>query len=149
MNKEVRISIQGLQVMAGNGNDQTEVIVGGEYYYRNNKHFLLFEDVMEGTDEVTRNIMKISPDCMELTRKGPVSAHMLFEQNKKNVTYYYTPLGSILIGIDTSKIELVETEDKIVADVEYELDMNYEKVADCRIHMVVTSKDNRDFRLID
>ena len=34
---------------------------------------------------------------MELTKKGAVNVHMIFEKNKKNITYYNTPYGSLLV----------------------------------------------------
>ena len=37
---------------------------------------------------------------------------MIFEKGKKNLTYYYTPFGSIQIGIDATSIEVKETEDE-------------------------------------
>ena len=36
-----------------------------------------------------------------------MSVHMIFEKGKKNLTYYYTPFGSIQIGIDATSIEAV------------------------------------------
>lgn len=35
---------------------------------------------------------------------------MMFEKDKKNVTYYYTPYGNLLIGIDATKVQVEETE---------------------------------------
>ena len=39
MTKEVMIAIQGLQATEEDRGDQVEVIIPGEYYYKNNKHF--------------------------------------------------------------------------------------------------------------
>lgn len=129
------------------GSDEVEVFVGGEYYFRNNKHYFLYDEVVEGTTETTRNVVKVASDCMEVTKKGVTNAHMIFEKNKKNVTYYYTPFGSILIGIEAGKINIREQEEEISVDVDYVLDMNSEKVADCSIHMSVKPKGTRDFSL--
>lgn len=137
MTKDVFIAIRGLQAVPEDKSDKVEVIVPGEYYYRNNKHYILFEEVLEGTDVVTKSMIKLEQDYMELTRKGPVSTHMVFEKDKQNVTYYYTPYGSILMGIDAKKVQLIETEECIEAEIHYSLDMNYEKVAESCIHIVV------------
>ena len=71
----------------------------------------------------------------------------MFEKHKKNVTYYYTPFGSILLGIDATRIEVTETEEEISALIDYALEMNYEHVADCTVTIRITSKDAGDFRL--
>ena len=148
MTKEVLISLKGLQSSMGSGEEQVEVIVAGEYYFRNNKHYLLYEEVMEGSDEKTKTIVKAAPDYMELTRKGAVSTHMVFEKDKKNTTYYYTPYGSILMGIEAQDVNVSVEEEAITIDVKYVLDMNYEKVADCRIQMYVRPKDGGGFSLL-
>lgn len=49
MTKEVLISLKGLQSSMESGEELVEVIVAGEYYFRNNKHYLLYEEVMEGS----------------------------------------------------------------------------------------------------
>ena len=140
MTKEVLLSIKGLQMSPEDGEDTVEMIAPGEYHFRNDKHFVLYDEVMEGQDEVTKNIVKFQDDYMEITKKGPCSVHMIFEKNKKNVTYYYTPYGSLLIGIDAHKVQIEEKEDIILARVEYSLEINCEHIADCDINIEVRPK---------
>lgn len=47
----------------------------------------------------TINYIKMSPKGMEVRKKGVVNVHMVFEQGKKNMTYYSTPYGTIEMGI--------------------------------------------------
>ena len=140
MTKEVLLSIKGLQMSPEDGEDTVEMIAPGEYHFRNDKHFVLYDEVMEGQGEVTKNIVKFQDDYMEITKKGPCSVHMIFEKNKKNVTYYYTPYGSLLIGIDAHKVQIEEKEDSILARVEYSLEINCEHIADCDINIEVRPK---------
>ena len=141
MTKDVLVTIRGLQFTSEANADTTEVITAGEYYFKNEKHYIIYEEAFEGTQEVGRNVIKIKPDYMELTRKGVNSVHMVFEKNKKNVTYYYTPFGSLLIGIDAHKVEIEEAEQRLHIDVEYDLEINYEHVADCRIDMDIAPRE--------
>ena len=101
MTKEVLISISGLQVSPESETDTVEMIAPGEYYFRNNKHYLVYNEVEEGqTEPSTKNVIKFSNDYMEVIKKGPMSVHMVFEKDKKNISYYNTPFGSLLIGIE-------------------------------------------------
>ena len=84
---------------------------------------------------------------MDITRRGVSNVHMMFEKNRKNVTYYYTPYGSLLIGIDAKSVDVQETENDIDVKVNYELEVNYEHMADCCITMNIKSKDEGDFRI--
>lgn len=147
MTKDVLVTIRGLQFTSDANAEATEVITAGEYHFKNEKHYLIYEEAFEGTQEVGRNIIKIKQDYMELTRKGVNSVHMVFEKHKKNVTYYYTPFGSLLIGIDAHKVEIEELEHKIHIDVEYDLEINYEHVADCHIDMDITPREAGSFIL--
>lgn len=147
MTKDVMIVIRGLQATEEEQGDQVEVIVPGSYYCKNNKHFLLFQEPVEGTEEYAKSTIKLADNYMELTRKGVMSTHMVFETNKKNVTYYTTPYGSIPMGIDARMVRLEESEDRIEAEVRYLLDMNYQHVADSTIHIEVRPRNNADIRL--
>lgn len=83
MTKDVLLSIKGLQIGENEQNDTIEVISPGDYYFRNGKHFFMYEEVMEGQKESTRNMIKVRDNYMELTKKGAVNVHMIFEKNKK------------------------------------------------------------------
>lgn len=147
MTKEVLVTISGLQFAGGESNEPVEIITTGNYYKKNGKHYILYDEVMEGMDDVTKNIIKLSCESMDVTKKGAANVHMMFEKNKKNVSYYYTPFGSLLIGIDATDIKLEESEHNIDVKVHYELEVNYEHLADCCITMNIKSKGARDFRI--
>lgn len=140
MTKEVLISVKGLSTSPENESDTVEIISPGEYYFRNGKHYVMYEELLEGQTEMTKTVIKMTDDFMEVTRKGPVAVHMMFERNKKNVTYYNTPVGSLLIGIEASKIDFTAGEDEIVTKVLYSLEMNYEHIGVCDIEVKVTPK---------
>lgn len=147
MTKDVLVKISGLQFAGEEDSDSVEVITSGTYYKKNNKHYVLYDEVMEGSTEVTKNVIKIGTDSMEVTRKGPANVHMVFEKDKKNVSYYYTPFGNLLIGIDAKSIQVEESELDINVKVRYGLEINYEHVSDCHITVDVKSKEARDFKL--
>ncbi len=148
MTKDVLLSVTGLQILPDNEDNTVELFAPGEYYYRNDKHYLLYDEVTEGYEEKTKNIIKAAPDYMELTKKGITNAHMVFEKNKKNVTYYYTQYGSLLVGINATRVEIFEKENSIRIEVEYGLELNYEHVADCSIQIDAKSKGTADFHLV-
>lgn len=147
MTKEVIISISGLQDGPDTDGEPIESITAGEYYFRNNKHYLLYEEVMEGESQTTKNRIKLEPGRMELTKTGVVNVYMIFEENVKNITHYYTPYGALTMGIDTKKIAVIEKEDEMNISVKYGLEMNQEFVADCDIRITVRSKGAKGFKL--
>lgn len=148
MTKEVLLSLRGLQFDAvSEDGDKIETITPAEYYKRNDSHYVIYEEAVEGFRERTKNIIKFKNNSLDLTKKGLVNVHMIFEENKKNMTSYSTPYGDILIGIDARSVEMKEEEERILVDVDYALEVNYEHFADCKIKMDIRSKDGEGFSL--
>lgn len=148
MTKDVILSIQGLQITEDNQSDTMEVISPGEYYFRNGKHFLLYDEASEEKQEITKNIIKVTDNYMELTKRGVVNVHMIFERNKKNVTYYYTPYGSLLVGINAYQVEVSEKENRFEIDVKYALEVNNEHLANCHIHIKAEPRNEASFQIV-
>lgn len=141
MTKDVLISLRGLQFDQSDSDvEKIETIMTGSYYEKNGSHYVLYDEVMEGFSEPVKNRIKFGEHALELTRSGAVNVHMIFEENRKNMTSYNTPYGNILIGIDTQKIHITQESDRIVVDVDYALDVNYEYLADCQIVLDIKSK---------
>ena len=83
MTKEVLITICGLQNGPDVDGEPIEMTTVGEYFYKNGKHYVLYEEVMEGESKPTKNRIKFAPGMLELTKNGVVNVHMLFEEHKK------------------------------------------------------------------
>lgn len=141
MKCEVIAAIRGLQFLEEEDGEQIEVITPAEYYLRNGAHYLIYEEVDEDNGARTKNMLKFKDHLLELTKKGAVNVHMIFEEQKKNITSYGTPFGNIMIGIDTSRVSMEEQENKIRIQAEYSMDVNYERLADCRIQVEICPRE--------
>lgn len=104
------ISIRGLQFEEGTDENKIETITAGDYYKKNDYHYVVYEELTEGFEEPTKNIIKFNDRELYLTKHGLINVHMVFEESKKNITNYATPYGSIMIGIETEKVDLKEEE---------------------------------------
>lgn len=143
MTKEVLISIKGLQYQ-GPGGEQgsAEMIVSGDYYEKNGRRFLIYDEPgEEPEDPATHTMMKIDEECVELTRKGYANVSMNFYKDRKNLCSYRMPFGNLTIGIDTEDIKLeTPDDDTLKLDILYKLDINYTFYADCHMEIEVRSK---------
>ena len=148
MKKDVLIHVRGLQMMDPEEEQEPiEIVVPGQYYYRNGSHYLRYEEMMDDTAEPTVNYIKMSAQGVEVRKQGQVNVHMVFEQGKKNMTFYSTPFGTLQMGIAATGLELQEEEDNIHLKVDYALDMNQEHVADCYLAIQAQPKNCKDFTL--
>lgn len=142
MTKDVLVSIKGFQ-MEIDDDEAVEVIAPGQYYKKNGKHYIMFDEVH--TDEydqnhITKSTIKIHDRHVSIIKKGLNNVHMEFEQNKKNLTPYSTPFGNMMIGLNTTLVEIEENTDELNLYLEYDLDINYNHVSECTISVSVKSK---------
>lgn len=144
MNQDILVAIAGLQYEVDE-DEAVEVVSPGKYKYIDGKHFISYEETMEadGNDEggVSKNLLKISSNLIELSKKGYSNVNMVFESGKKTMTYYNTPFGNLLIGIYTTNIQVLEKEEGLIATIHYALDINYEHISDCTITIKVIDRN--------
>lgn len=146
MTKDVLITISGLhyEENIAAGEEETEpieVISPAVYYFKNGKHYILYEEPVEGMTEIIRNKIKIKEDgFLEVIKSGAASTHMIFEKDKLNVTQYETPYGSIIVGTHTKEFDVNVAENQIDVYVRYALDVSGDKIADCEIRVKVEAK---------
>ena len=96
MTKDVLVSISGMheEIVAvapeieEDENEAIEVVTPATYYLKNGKHYIVYEEVVEGTSGVIKNRIKINGDeCVEIVKSGLSNSHMIFEKNKKMYQY--------------------------------------------------------------
>ncbi|MBR3646501.1 MAG: DUF1934 domain-containing protein [Lachnospiraceae bacterium] len=133
MNKEVLVSIKGIQTLESNQDDSMEIVTVAEYYLRNNKHYIMYEDWDDETKTSTKNLIKISDDLIEIQKRGTISTNMTFKCNEVNKSFYQTPFGDFSVEIDTKDIEMSIEEKNIDININYSLAINDQHVADNNI----------------
>lgn len=138
MTKDVLVSVAGIQFEIDE-EEVIEVITSGNYYCRNGKHYILYEERDE-QQGVTKNRIKIEPNRVEMRKNGAVTTNMVFEDGKENITYYNTGFGTLLVQTKTSSITFVEQEDFMYIKILYSMDVNYAHVSDCRVEIKVRAK---------
>ena len=141
MTKEVLLTISGLHMDAfsdepDEDNAPIEVITPATYYLKNGKHYVLYDELVEGMLGSIKNTIKITGDSkLEMKKTGITNTNMVFEKEKINVTQYDTPYGEMMVGVYTKDMKVNVEEHNIDVSIAYALDVNSEKVADCSIVM--------------
>ena len=127
MEKEVLIHVKGLHMMdTPEGDEPIEIVVPGEYYFRNGSHYLRYEEMLDEQGNPTVNYIKISSRGMEVRK---------------------TPFGTLEMGISATNLELEESDGQIAMKVNYSLDLNQEHVADCCLDIQAQGKNTTGFVL--
>ena len=141
MNREVELVLSGLHDAEGaSDKDAVETAQAAQYFKRNDSHYLLYEEDMEGFDGICKSRIKFRDNLLELTRQGAVEMHMIFEENKRHVVSYNTPYGQLLLGIETRRVQVEEQKDRICVTVEYILDQEGEPFSESCLKLYIREK---------
>ena len=138
MTKDVRVSVLGVQFEI-EPEEPVDLITFGDYYNKNGKHYILYDEIDIEEGENIKNRIKIDGSKIEVVKSGTTNGQLIFEQGKNHMTYYDTAMGSLLMGVNTNSIRMIEEEDHIQAKVRYSLEMNYTHVSECEITIDVRS----------
>jgi len=146
MTRDVLVTIAGLHynesiMELGEDIEPIEVTYPAMYYFKEGKHYIFYEEPVEGMLGSVKNKIKIKEgEFLEVTKSGLSNAHMIFEKDKMNVTQYDTPYGGIVVGTYTRKLDVNVGEDRINVYAQYSLDVSGSKIAECDIHIRIESK---------
>lgn len=141
MTKDVLVRVKGTQVL-GEETETIEIIVPGSCYEKNGKWYLIYDEAIEGAEESTRNTVKIGSDTVEVTKRGLVDSHLVYETGKKNMANYMTPMGLIVLGITTKSIFVEGDGAKLRLEIAYALEMNGQFISDSRLEIEAASKQD-------
>ena len=136
MNNNAIIRISGLQTVEETG-DSVEMLAGGKHYVKNNKHYLIYDEIDDENGMKTKNTVKFNEDIVEVMRKGTINGKLVFAKGKNNQSLYSTPFGDLLVEIFTKDILVRQDSDNINVKVDYELYANNSKVSDNKIEIDV------------
>ena len=101
MEKDVIISIQGLQTFEDTGDDCIELVTEGRLTDHGEDGLILSYQESELTGmEGTETILHMDPDgTITLLRTGQFNSQMIFQEGERHLSLYQTPYGDMAIGI--------------------------------------------------
>lgn len=104
MADKVRLTLTGRQ-QGDTGEETTaETKTTAEYYERNGGFCLLYDEMPENGEAVSKNMIKLKDGVLELTRKGAVCTRMVFQEGVEHRTDYVTPYGCLKLGVLTQSV---------------------------------------------
>lgn len=140
MEENAVIKISGLQEVEGT-KDNVELLAAGKHYIRNNKHYILYENIEDDSEERTSNIIKFNDEMVEIIRRGAIEGRLLLEQNAMRQSVYSTPMGDMVVEVLTEKVDV---EEQIRGDVnlkvKYQIHIDGNKISDNELKINVTHR---------
>lgn len=137
MSKSVSIKLENIQDFIENDEqDKIKNEYNGEFYIKNEKLYLSYEDDSEGM-EGALTIVKIDPERERvlLLRQDPAAMKQDFLVGKKQDGYFKTPYGEIKIAVKTTELEIDINENTGIIKINYQLFLGGELNAEHRLKL--------------
>ena len=123
--KDVMIKVLGMQSQPdGTDEDRIELVTEGQYEFTNEKITITYDESELTGFEGCVTTFTIYPDYIILNRQGELNTDMIFDNERRHVCHYETPVVTMCLGIVTlgSKQELNENGGHM--EVHYLLDID-------------------------
>ncbi len=134
--KDVVISVTGIQHGPG-GPETLELVTPGRFGVDRDKAFFSYEETEISGMKGTTTSFDVSPHTVTLKREGEVGTEMIFEEGRKNYFLYETPMGSMMMGLDTNRIQCRLNQHGGYMQIDYNLEVENTVVSHNRFHVIV------------
>ena len=141
MTKDIIVTISGLHETDGDTDAPIETMTPGQYYLKNGKHYVVFDEVMEGLEGSVKSTIKFTEDQVELIRNGAASTRMVFQPGHENMVIYQTPMGPLSISLYTEELRAQIGEDHMKLEIEYSLKTEGVVVSESTVNIEICPKE--------
>lgn len=145
MTKDIILTISGLHKTNGEADEPVEIMSPGQYYLKNGKHYVLFEEMMEGVDGVVKSTLKFTEEKVELLRNGAATTRMIFQKQQEHMVVYQTPMGPLSISLYTDDIISELNEEQMNLEIHYSLKTEEIVLTESTVQLHICPKELKIF----
>lgn len=125
MEKEVVISIKGMQKYEGTLPDVIELVTEGRLT-RDGKSYTLSYQESELTGlGGTLTTIQVDGDQVTLMRVGEFNSQLVFQEGRRHLSMYNTPYGAMTIGVNTRHLLAQLTDQGGDIEVDYSVEVDH------------------------
>ena len=105
MEKDVVISIKGMQQYEDTDPDTIELVTQGRLQREGESYTLSYqESEVTGLGVGTLTTIQVDGGQVTLMRAGEVNAQMVFQEGRRHLSMYNTPYGAMAVGVNTRRL---------------------------------------------
>lgn len=145
MTKNIILTISGLHDTDGEGDSPIETMTPAQYYLKNGKHYVVYDEILEGLEGTLKSTIKFSEEQVELIRNGPASTRMVFQPGKEHMVIYQTPMGPLSISLYTEDMEVTVEEESIRLKIDYSIKTEDVVVSESTVNISLCPKELMNF----
>lgn len=124
MEKNVVISIKGMQKYENTDPDVIELVTAGRLAREGERYILTYqESELTGLDG-TQTTIQVEGEQVIMMRAGEFNTQMVFQEGRRHLSMYNTPYGAMAIGVNTRHLlaQLDDRGGRIEVDYAIEID---------------------------
>lgn len=124
MDKEVVISIKGIQKYEGALPDVVELVTEGRLAREGSSYTLSYQESELTGLEGTLTTIQVDGEQVTLLRVGEFNSQLVFQEGRRHLSVYNTPYGAMSVGVHTRHLlaELSDQGGDIEVDYSIEVD---------------------------
>ena len=111
MEKNVIISIKGVQRLEDADPDTMELVTEGRLEQDGNSYTLSYQESELTGLEGTLTTIQVEGEQVTLMRMGEFNSQMVFQEGRRHLSMYNTPYGAMSVGVNTRHL-LADLSDK-------------------------------------
>ena len=118
--------------------ENPELYTQGRYYEKNGVWYITYEETETTGYEGCRTTVRADHNQVSLIRQGDYRSRLVVEENQRNIGYYATPVGELMIGVSAKEVINRLTPFGGTLEFAYALDLNASLLSDNRIIIQVS-----------
>lgn len=140
MNRDVNVRVIGTHRDSDGICNEVVSECDGIYALRAGKHFLIYNEELEGTTQVTRNLVTVGINEVVVSKSGAVGTRIEFAGGTLRDVEYDTGFGKIHVNVRTKNIMTLQEKHSLRIVIDYNLEMDGEVISECKIDILATDK---------
>ena len=125
MEKEVVISIKGMQTYEGTPPDIIELVTEGRLVRDGSSYTLSYQESELTGLEGTLTTIQVDGGQVTLMRVGEFNSQLVFQEGRRHLSMYNTPYGAMSIGVNTRHLMASLTDQGGDIEVDYTIEVDH------------------------
>ena len=125
MEKEVVISIRGMQKYEGTPPDVVELVTEGRLAREGESYTLSYQESEITGLGGTLTTIQVEGEQVTLMRVGEYNSQMVFQEGRRHLSMYNTPYGAMTIGVNTRHLLAQLTDQGGDIEVDYAIEVDH------------------------
>ena len=141
MEKEFLIKVVTVQVVEGE-KDEMEITTTASLEGTADDYTIKYKEVDPEDNECVTTLKVEGGSCINVSRNGEISTHMIIEKGVRNISHHITPYGTFSLGINAVIIDSQISSEGGTLHFKYTTDLEMSVVSEIEFFITLTKKNS-------